>query len=625
MRVLALLLFLAPRQIGQLTLDGVPEIPKRIAERQNQYQNARSAIFLDWDPSGPGMLIATRFGETNQVHHLDGPMRDRRQLTFFPDPITEAAYLKKQGDKGFFFRMDAGGGEFYQYHWYDRATGRTRLVTDGKSRNEGLTPSNAGDAVALSSTQRNGKDFDLYVVRGDEMKRVKEVSGQWNVSDWSPDDKRLLIKHYVSINESYLEVLDLESGKSTPLNPSSEKIAYGAAAFARKTNGVYLISDEGSDFRRLRYLDLASGKQEVLTPSLNWDVDDLALSDDGAWIAWTVNEGGQSSLWLSPTKKLAPQKIALPMGIAGRLKFDRASKRLAVTLSTPASPSDIWTVDVKTRAITRWTESEIGGLPPSIFVQPERIELKAADGVAVSAFVYKPRATTKVPVILLIHGGPEAQSNVAFSSTLQYWVHELGAAVIVPNVRGSAGFGKKFLLLDNAAKREDSVRDIGVVLDWIDKQPALDGKRVAVYGGSYGGYMVLSSLFHYPKRIKCGIDMVGISNFVTFLEHTESYRRDLRRAEYGDERDPEMRKLLTAISPLTHASEIVQPLLVAQGKNDPRVPVTEAEQIVSTVRKGGKPVWYMVAADEGHGFQKKANRDVFTNAVSLFFEEYLLK
>jgi dipeptidyl aminopeptidase/acylaminoacyl peptidase len=245
-----------------------------------------------------------------------------------------------------------------------------------------------------------------------------------------------------------------------------------------------------------------------------------------------------------------------------------------------------------------------------------------------SAFYYKPHAadaTHKAPVIVAIHGGPEAQSNVAFNPVIQYWVNELGAAVLVPNVRGSSGFGKKFLTLDNGMKREDSVKDIGQLLLWLEKQPELDAGRVAVYGGSYGGYMVLSSLFHYPGRIKCGVEIVGVSNFVTFLEHTESYRRDQRRAEYGDERDPEMRKFLTAIAPTTHAKEIKQPLLVAQGKNDPRVPISEAEQIVKTVRAGGAPVWYMVAADEGHGFQKKGNRDQFTNAVSLFLEEYLLK
>jgi dipeptidyl aminopeptidase/acylaminoacyl peptidase len=317
----------------------------------------------------------------------------------------------------------------------------------------------------------------------------------------------------------------------------------------------------------------------------------------------------------------------LPTGVIARLKFDRQSKRLGFTLSTAQSTADVYSVDVKTRALTRWTESEVGGLDPATFVAPERVRYPSFDGRMIDAWYYRPRRSDakKLPVVISIHGGPEAQATAAFNPTVQYWVNELSVAVLQPNVRGSAGYGKSFLKLDNAAKREDSVADIGALLDWIAKRPELDGERVAVFGGSYGGYMVLASLEHFSERLRCGVEIVGISNFVTFLEHTESYRRDLRRAEYGDERDPELRKLLIAISPTTNASKIKRQLFVAQGQNDPRVPAGEAEQIVKAVRAGGGPVWYVLAKDEGHGFQKKVNRDYFTDAVSRFFEEYLLK
>ncbi|MCB0586764.1 MAG: S9 family peptidase, partial [Phaeodactylibacter sp.] len=220
--------------------------------------------------------------------------------------------------------------------------------------------------------------------------------------------------------------------------------------------------------------------------------------------------------------------------------------------------------------------------------------------------------------------GPESQYRPGFSPIFQYYLKELGIAVIAPNVRGSAGYGKNFLKLDNGYKREDSVKDIGKLLDWIKEQPELDESRVAVMGGSYGGYMVLSSMAHYNGRLRCGVDIVGISNFVTFLENTKSYRRNLRRVEYGDERDPHMRRHLERISPTTNAHKITRPMLIVQGMNDPRVPVSEAEQMLRAIRNNGGEAWYLLAKDEGHGFRKKPNRDYYNKAVILFLQRYLL-
>ena len=242
----------------------------------------------------------------------------------------------------------------------------------------------------------------------------------------------------------------------------------------------------------------------------------------------------------------------------------------------------------------------------------------------IPAFVYRPDGPGPHPVIVSIHGGPEGQARPTFSATYQLWIERLNAAVIVPNVRGSAGYGKTYLQLDNGMRREDSVRDIGALLDWIGEQPELDQERVAVFGGSYGGYMVLASSVHYSDRLKAAVDIVGISNFVTFLENTQDYRRDLRRPEYGDERDPEMRAHLQAISPLNNVEEIDVPMFVVQGENDPRVPVSEAEQMVAALRAQGSPVWYMNALNEGHGYRKKENRDLFSEATVLFLENWLL-
>jgi dipeptidyl aminopeptidase/acylaminoacyl peptidase len=421
----------------------------------------------------------------------------------------------------------------------------------------------------------------------------------------------------------------------TKVNPTSgsKKIAYGAFAFARDRKGVYYTSDEDSEFLRLTYYDLITKEKEVLTSDLNWDVDQLAVSMDGSWVAYSTNEGGISKLYLTSTSNpKRSRSLDLPTGVISNLMFDRHSQRLGFSMSTVQSPSDVYSLDVRTNKITRWTFSEVGGLNPENFVSPELIEYPTFDMVngkprSIPAFYYRPKNESErpFPVIIVIHGGPEGQALPAFEPTIQYWLNELGAAVLVPNVRGSSGYGKAYLQLDNGYQREDSVKDIGKLLDWIATRPELDAKRVAVFGGSYGGYMVLASMFHYNHRLKCGVDLVGISNFVTFLENTAEYRRDLRRQEYGDERDPKMREFLISISPTTNAHKVTKPLFAIQGLNDPRVPVTEAEQIVKTVRDNGGAVWYLLAKDEGHGFQKKANRDFYLNAVSLFFEEHLLR
>jgi dipeptidyl aminopeptidase/acylaminoacyl peptidase len=320
----------------------------------------------------------------------------------------------------------------------------------------------------------------------------------------------------------------------------------------------------------------------------------------------------------------------IPVGQVYGLSFHPDGKKLAMVLNTPQSSGDVFVMDLSNNSLERWTYSEVGGLNTSKFSIPELIHFSTFDQVdgkprMIPAFITKPKGKGPFPVVIDIHGGPEGQAQPYFNPTVQYYVNEMGIAVIEPNVRGSSGYGKSYLLLDNGYKREESVQDIGKLLDWIAAQPDLDEKRVAVTGGSYGGYMVLASMTHFNDRIKCGVDIVGISNFVTFLTNTQDYRRDLRRVEYGDERDPKMNEFLQKISPTTNAHKITKPLFVVQGLNDPRVPYTEAEQIVDIVRKNGGEVWYLVAKDEGHGFRKKTNRDFYIWSEVLFLEKYLLK
>jgi dipeptidyl aminopeptidase/acylaminoacyl peptidase len=414
----------------------------------------------------------------------------------------------------------------------------------------------------------------------------------------------------------------------TELHPHPGRaVAFGTAAFLTDRR-VLATCDDESEFLRLVELDVErpGARPEAVVGRTAWDVTDLEVSDDGRRWAYATNEGGTSALYVGKTAALEKVlRVPLPKGVLGGLQFDPSGRRLGLAFNGATAPDDAWSVDVDSRKLTRWTYSEVGGLDASRFVEPELVEFPSFDGRKIPAWVYRPReAKGPVPVIVNIHGGPEGQSQATFSSVAQYWANELGAAVVFPNVRGSSGYGKTYLRLDNAEKREDSVKDVGALLDWVAAQPGLDQGRVAVIGGSYGGYMSLASLVHYSDRLRCGVDVVGISHFVTFLEHTEGYRRDLRRVEYGDERDPAMRALLERISPLTNASRIKRPLFVVQGANDPRVPASEAEQIVRTVREGGGAVWYMLARDEGHGFAKKKNRDAYLSAVSLFFETHLL-
>jgi dipeptidyl aminopeptidase/acylaminoacyl peptidase len=617
-------------QVGNLIMENVPAIPTAVKERSLQYRNVRSASFRSWDPTGGGMLIGTRFGETTQLHYVVQPLGVRQQITFFDEPVGGGVFCPDPSVRGFLFTKDVGGSEYYQIFYFDLESGSYRMLTDGTSRN-GLGPwSRDGTRFAFNSNMGNGVDMYIYLgsLNGIREEPLVAQDGYWYPVDWSPDDHYLLVGKYVSINESYLYLVEIATGEMTQINPREQKISYGAALFSADGKGVYLTSDENTEFRHLRYYDLSTGQTTVLTGDIPWDVTGLALSDDGRWLAFVTNEDAISRLHILNTRTRREIPVPeLPMGEIYGLEFHPDARHLALTLNTPRTPGDIYVLNVRNRRLTQWTRSEVGGLNTDRFVVPELIHVTSFDGRRIPGFIFRPASAGSgpFPVVIYIHGGPESQYNPYFSSTFQYWINELGLAVLAPNVRGSNGYGKSYLKLDNGMKREDSVRDIGAFIDWIATQPDLDPERVAVFGGSYGGYMVLASMTHYNDRLRAAVDVVGISNFVTFLTNTKAYRRDLRRAEYGDERDPEMRAFLESISPLTNAHKITKPIFIIQGYNDPRVPVTEAEQMRDVIRANGGDVWYMVALDEGHGFRKKFNRDYYLNAVSLFWERYLLK
>ncbi len=616
-----------------LVIEGVPAIPSGLPTDVRRYTEARSAALSDWHPTRREMLLSTRFGNTAQIHVVRMPLGARTQLTFFDEPVGGARFAPHDGSY-LVFAKDVGGNEFNQLYRYDMATGLVTLLTDGgRSQNGGVTWSRAGDRIAYGSTRRSGADRDLYVMdpaNPSSDRLVLQVSGGgWSVLDWSPDDRQLLVIQYLSVRQSYLWLVDVATGAKTPLiPPAADTVAYGGAEFAADGRGVFLSSDRGGEFQQLRYLDLGTRGVTPLTRAIPWDVDDFDVSPDGRHVAFVTNEAGVSKVQvLDVATRRARPLSGIPVGIVFGLRWHRNGHDLGFTLGTARSPGDAYSTDVRTGALTRWTESELGGMIAAELPEPALIRWSANDGREITGFLYRPppRFTGPRPVIISIHGGPEGQSRPGFLGRDNYFLSELGAAVIQPNVRGSTGYGKTFVNLDNGMKRLDAVADIGALLDWIARQPELDAAHVMVTGGSYGGYMTLAVATTYNDRIACALDVVVISNFNTFLRNTESYRRDLRRVEYGDERDSSMAAYFDRTAPLNNAGRITKPLFVVQGRNDPRVPHTEALQMVARVKQNGSPVWFLMANDEGHGFRKKGNRDYQFYATVLFVRQFLLR
>jgi len=624
------------KEIGNLVTENIPDIPDELKERLNQYQNTRGASPSSWSPNGDAMLMSTRFGETSQIHIIHAPGGARRQLTFFKEPVGGGNFCPDPACNGFMYTKDIGGNEFRQLHWFDLSTGKYEMISDGgQTQNSNVLWSEDGTEFIYTSTRRNRKDYDLFLGNMKDMKNAKPVlerEGLWVPVDWSPDAGKVIVGNYISANKSFLHILDLTNGKLEQINPGAkEDIAYGNSAWTSDAKGVFYISDEGGEFQTLKYYEVATGKSTVITQEIPWDVDGFIINKKRNTIVFSVNENGAYKLYQmeTATRKYKPIE-GLPVGLLFPSSFHPGGSLFSLMVNSPKSPSDIYTYDLQSNKLTQWTNSEVGGLDNSKFVSPALIEFETFDTVSgkprkIPAFYYRPTdAKGKIPVVIEIHGGPEGQSVPYFDAFRSFLINELGVAVIEPNVRGSSGYGKTYLKLDNGYKREESVQDIGKLLDWISAQPDLDASRIAVTGGSYGGYMVLASLVHFNDRIRCGVDVVGISNFVTFLQNTEEYRRDLRRVEYGDERDPQMKEFLEKIAPANNVDKITKPLFIVQGQNDPRVPASESEQMKANMQVKGNEVWYLLAKDEGHGFRKKENWSFEQQATILFLQKYLL-
>jgi dienelactone hydrolase len=607
-----------------LVADGIPPVPVELARETRPYMEFRTAGFASWHPRDRSMLITTRFANTAQIHRVAMPMGARQQITFEEDPISGS--WSPAGDV-LVASKDIGGNEFYQL--YTVSDGRLTLLTDGTSRNSFGAWSRDGRLIGYSSTRRTGADNDLYVMdpRNPSTNRmVAQVSGGgWGIADFSPDGRRAVVFEYISVTKSNLHLLDVERGGLAPIGDHSRDVSYGGGAFA-PDGTLWVTSDEGGEFQQLGRLDIATGRFEPVVTDIPWDVSGFDIAPDGSFIAFVTNEAGMARVRLLDPRTGRTRLVeGLPAGIAGGIEIAPWGE-IGLTFTSARSAADAYSINPQTLAVTRWTHSETGGLDTARNVEPELVEIRSFDRERVSGFLYRPdpqRFPGRRPLIVNIHGGPEGQSRPGFLGRTNYLISELGIAVFYPNVRGSTGYGKRFVGLDNGpALRENSVRDIGAFLDHFARDGRIDRARIGVTGGSYGGYMCYASAIHYGERLRAANCVVAISNFVTFLENTQSYRRDLRRVEYGDERT--QRAELMRISPLTRVNELRIPLMVVTGANDPRVPASEADQIVAAVRNQGGMAWHLLGQNEGHGFARKENQDYQFWTGLMFWQQTLL-
>ena len=615
----------ATRTVGAATLENVPTIPAEVTEAVSRYQQSRSAGVVDWADDG-SLLITTRFGATAQLHRVAGPGMDRRQITFAAEPIAGARSIP--GSDRILYGRDTGGDEWFQLYAMG-PDGRSVQLTETGTRNSGPVIARDGRRLYWSRSSKGSSDYDILAADpADPASRVviHKGAGAIGVDDVSPDGRTLLLSRALSNIEQKLYVMPVAGGTPREIATGTPALLQ-AARFGRGGTTVLAVSDRGSDVKRLVEIDVASGRMTPISPASKWNVEDFDLSDDGRVLAYAVNEDGYSRVVVRDlvTRRALPQPT-LPAGVVGTMRLSPDGQRLAIGLASPTAPGDVWVWDTGAGKLTRWTESEIGPIDRATLPEPKLMRFESFDKLSVPAFVYRPKkaaAGAKTPVLISIHGGPEAQARPGWSPTIASFVDMLGATVIVPNVRGSDGHGTSYLHLDNAEKREDSVKDIGALLDWIAKQPDLDASRVAVIGGSYGGYMSLAAMTMYSDRLAGGVDLFGIGDWTTFLEKTEAYRRDLRRAEYGDERTPAMKAVFARISPRANVARITKPMLIEQGANDPRVPRAESEQMVAALRARGVPVSYLLFADEGHGWRKKPNSDLSLQVETVFLRGVL--
>ena len=619
-------------------VENIPPVPQALADAIAPYASFRQAALAHWHPTARRMLVNTRLGETFQAYSIDAPQREPIQMTFQSRSVGTAAPVSSstpgaawfaENGRSVMFRQDENGNLLFQLYLVRPGERAAVLLTDGKSRNGAPVWSTKGDRIAYHSTRRDVRDRDIWVMNPSDKstdRLLVQVPGAWDPLDWSPDDRYVLALETVTRAETRLWQIDVQSGERVRLTPDVQA-AYGGGVYDANGKSVFITTDADGEFRRLARLDLATRSIQTLTPKINWDVEEVALSSDGRWLAFIVNDAGIGTLHLLDTRsgRIARAK-GMPAGSVQGIEWRPGTTELAFNLTSPKTPWNPFSLDVRNSKVERWTRADTGGVDVSRLADAELIRWKSFDGRQISGFMYRPPAsfTGPRPVLINIHGGPESQERPRFLGRSNYLLNELGMTIIYPNVRGSSGFGKSFLALDNGLLRENAVKDLGALLDWIASSKQLDASRVTIAGPSYGGLMALSVAAGNPGRVRCVFDGFGISNIATFLERAQPAIRPVRRGEYGDESDPTTRAFMERIAPVNHAAKIAAPLFIVHGKNDPAVPFQESEQMVAALKKAGKAPWVMYATNAGHGFADNRQNDEYSfYAWVLFMQTYL--
>jgi dipeptidyl aminopeptidase/acylaminoacyl peptidase len=616
---------------GNLEIVGIPKVPAALAQKAKRYANVFGLPVAGWDPVKREVLLKG-ISNVAWVSRLEAPGGSARGWLSIPANGVYDLYFQPQA-KFLVYNQDTDGKEAFQMYLYDIEKRTSALLTDGKSRSTEPVWSNSGERIVYCSSLPGASGVSLHLVNPPDPKSnrlwVQSTGNYLKAYDWSSDDRQVVYCEFISNTVSKLWMIDVKTDERRLLASSDKKDGeyYDNPQFSQDGKGIYVVTDRDSDFRRLAYLDLAAKRFKFLTTDIKWDVDEFQLAPDGKTLAVVTNEDGLSRLYLIATDTFEKKPISsLPVGIVSDLKWHSNSADLAFNFKSPRTPNDVYSLNITTEKIDRWAKGAVFGVEAETLPQPELIKWKSFDGRNISGFLYRPPAafTGKRPVIIDIHGGPVDQYRPVFGYDDNFFINELGIVRIYPNVRGSTGYGKTFLNLDDGLKREDAVKDIGALLDWIKTQPDLDAERVLVYGGSYGGYLALAAAVNYGDRIRGAISDSGMTNLATFIERTEGWRRDVQRPEFGDERDPKIRAFMERTAPLNNIQKIKKPLFIIQGKNDPRVPASDADAIVQAMRKREMPVWYLLAKDEGHNFVKQANRDFRLYAIILFVQAHLL-
>ena len=629
-----ILTILSPALAGPppgLVTDGVPEIPEALQQTVDRYGAVTANVFMSWDPKSGAMLINSVNDGTMQLHVLPSPGGEMRLSTVFPDVINSGSFLPSTGDE-IVFAADHNGDEFYQLYRLDPATGQKQILTDGISRNMDVIYDHGGKQIAFLSTMPAAANPVIYAMdpRDPDSRHIimTLTSNNWQLQDWSHDGLHILASHHHTSSVGYLWSINSTTGETKLLTTQPEtQRPYGKALFAPYDEGIYVIV-QGAEQGTLDYLPLVPNGPVPKLPTGATKVNDMALSPDGAWLAYRTEESDAQKLHLfnTGTGEELPQP-ALPPGFFSRMRWN-ANGELGFNYGSAALPMQAFSYNVATRQLVQWTTP--GAAADAVFgtpVKPELVKIPSFDDLPISGYLYRPdplKFPGRRPVLIRIHGGPEDEFRPSFLGPYNYYLNELGVALFYPNVRGSSGFGSDFANLDNGFKREDAVKDMGAFLGWIATDSRLDRNRIGVQGGSYGGYMTLATLYHYGNLLRCGSEMMGITDFVTFLRNTETYRRANRRFEYGDERYPEMNKFLESVSPLNHVREIHDPVMITAGKNDPRVPVTESDQMVQALRAQNGIIWYILGENEGHSFRRVSDAHYQFAAEAYFFQKYLL-